>query len=356
MQISNPNNLRPRSKNNIMGAQRLSEAKLLFLAFPVLAIIIVSGCTAGNTVSGNGVSVKEFSPDFSEVYSGEQVTFRLLLKNEGSVDAKGVHAELLGLDEDWCNKDGSQCGSSAGGRLENWPNEAECVYGGTGFTMIAPNPLQGTSGDSHACTWTYTAPPLSKGFTITYTPIVRVFYPYKSGVTKLITFGSSAEMRRIQDSGGKLPAETAASTSSPVQLAIETKGPIRFSGDRVAFPLEITITNVGSGAPCSTGAANQDSMQEACKATVSGEDAKNKVTLKVTLDKQMKIMDQECQALTSGKTISLYKGQNALVCDIEASGLTDAPTQKTLQAEAFYEYFTDTSSSVKVTGRREPGS
>jgi len=327
----------------------------VFLALPVIAILLVSGCTTANTASGNGVVVKAFAPDFSEVYSGEAVTFSLLLKNEGSAEAKNVHAELLGLDEDWCSKDGTKCGTSLGGRLENWPNEPECKYGGEGFSMPAPNPLQGTTGGSHVCTWTYTTPPLSKGFTITYTPVARVFYPYKSAVTKLITFGSNAELRRIQDSGGKLPIETTASTSSPIQLIIETKGPIRFWEGGVAFPLEITIKNIGGGAPCSTGAASEDRMKDACKATVSGEEAKNKITLKISLDSQMQVMDEECQALASyGKLISLYKGQNALVCDIEASGLTEIPTQRTIQVEAFYEYFTDTETSIKVTGRRAP--
>ncbi len=329
--------------------------QLCFPVIPIMAILLVSGCTnITTTTGGKGVSVKEFAPDFSEIYSGEPVTFRLLVKNEGSVDTMGAHAELLGLDEDWCGNGENSCGASYGGRLEKLPNEPECQYEGEGFSMLAPDPLKGTSGSSHTCTWSYKAPLLDKGFAITYTPVARVFYPYKSAVTKQITFGSSSELRRIQDSGGTLPTETSASTDSPIQLAIQTSGPIRFWEDNVAFPLEITISNAGGGTPCSTGGTGLDSMKDSCKAAVSGEDAKNKVTLKVTLDPGMEVMDEECEPLTSGETIPLLKGQNAFVCDIVISGLSEIASQRTIKAEAFYEYFTDTQSSIKVTGRRSP--
>jgi hypothetical protein len=326
------------------------------MLFPILPLIIMlfSGCTSITTASGKGVMVKEFAPDFSEIYSGEPVTFRLLLKNEGSVEAKGAHAELLGLDEDWCSSTGG-CRSSGGGRLEKLPNEPECQYEGGGFSMPAPNPLMGTAGGTQICTWTYSAPVLDKGFTITYMPVARVFYSYKSAVTKLITFGSTSELRRMQDSGGTLPSETSSSTESPVQLSIQTSGPIRFWEDSVAFPLEVTITNAGGGIPCSSGAASHDGMKDACKAGVSGEDAKNKVTLRITMDSMTKLMDEECQPLESGKTISLLKSQNSFVCDIEASGLSEIPSQRTIKVEAFYEYFTDTQTTIKVTGRRSTG-
>jgi len=339
-----------------MGAARLSGSSVLFLAFPVLAILLISGCTTGTTTTGKGVTVKEFSTDFSQVYSGEAVTFRVLLKNEGTVEAKSVHAELLGLDEDWCSPT-QGCGTSAGNRLEKWPNEPECKYGGSGFNMIPPDPTTGTEGASHVCTWTYAAPELDKGFTISYTAISRVFYSYKSIESKLINFGSSAEIRKLQDSGDKLPTEVVATSNSPLQVTIETSGPIRFWEGKVSFPLTITVKNLGQGAPCSkTGMTTYENMKDACKATVSGEDSKNRVVLKATLDSKMKFMDSECQALASGLLISLYKGENALSCDVEASDLTDEPTQRAITVEAYYEYFTDTETKVTVIGRRTPGS
>jgi hypothetical protein len=349
-----------------MVTERLSEAKLFFLALPVLAIILVSGCTTGSTVSGNGVIVKEFAPEFTEIYAGEPVTFRLLMQNQGSVNANNVHAELLGLDEDWCASQtgGNTCKSSAGNRAEMLPNEPECQYTGTNFNMLAPDPTRGTSGGSHICTWTYNAPPIQKGFTITYTPTVRVFYAYNSGVVKLITFGSSNELRNIQDTGGKLPAETKSQTSSPIMLDIQTKGPIRFwQGENgVIVPVEITINNVGGGIACAD--PNSGKIQGSCKSTVaqSGENAQNKVKLTISFgtdsSSKMSLQGEACAGFSTGKVISLWKGQsNSIVCEVLAAGLNSVSTvQRMIQVTADYEYYTDTSSSIKVIGRETVGS
>ena len=341
-----------------MGATLSSKASLLFLALPLLALL-ASGCTTTNTsATTNGIAVKSFGPDFSEVYSGETVKFNLLLKNEGSVDTSGVHAELLGLDEDWCSASGTggtQCRASAGGRLENLPNEQDCQYTGSGFKMYAASSIHGTDGSTHTCSWTYVAPQIAKDFSIQYVPIARTFFPYKSAVTKLITFGSTNEIRRLQDSGSKFPMETVSSTVSPVQLTIETKGPIRFWGGTVAFPLEITITNAGGGAPCSTGANTIEGVRNNCKGTVAGDSAKDRITLRVVLGSNMQFMDPECQLLTSTMVVALYKGKNSIVCDIQASGMSEVPIQKAVTVEAYYEYYTDTTSSIRLTGRRVAG-
>lgn len=327
------------------------------LIIPLLAILLVSGCTAGNTTSGTGVVVKEFAPEFTEIYAGEPVTFRLLMKNEGSVDAANVHAELLGLDEDWCNPT-QGCTTSSGNRQEKLPNEDECKYGGSGFNMLAPDTQRGTSGASHICTWTYKAPPIQKGFTITYTPIARTYYSYSGGVTKLITFGSSSELRRIQDSSGKLPVETKSQSSGPITVDIQTQGPIRFWSDEkmITFPLEITINNVGGGVACAYDVSTKlipggSYEQDACK---KDEKYKNKVFIKIDLGANSKMsLSTECDGFKSGKQLSLWKGQsNSVVCEVTATDLDpNGPSQKPINVQAFYEYYTDTSSSIKVIGR-----
>ncbi|MEM7815565.1 MAG: hypothetical protein QXN71_00420 [Candidatus Aenigmatarchaeota archaeon] len=314
-----------------------------------LAVLIVSGCTQP-PASGKGVSLIDFGPDHPEVYSREPVTFRLLIRNEGYVEAKNAHAELLGIDEDWCSiQSGNKCTPSQGKRLEMLPNEDLCRYTGNGFNLLPADRQAGTHGQEQICTWTYNAPPLDKGFKITYTPVVRVFYSYKSAVTKLITFGSSSEIRRIRDSGGSLPSETTSSTEGPVQISIETKGPIRFWEQKVVFPVEITIKNVGNGAPCARDSS--DDTKKACKATVAGDEAKNKARIKITMDRNMKLLG-ECAGFEAGVTLPLYKGQNSFVCDMEASGLNfEGTVQKTIKAEALYEYFFDATSSITVIGR-----
>jgi hypothetical protein len=329
----------------------------MFVVFPLflLAILMTSGCT-NTTSSGKGVSSLAFEPDHTEIYPGESVTFRAHMKNQGYVETTGAHAELLGLDEDWCGAIGTtDCRLSGGNRLEKLPNEPQCRYysPGIGFSLLPASREIANSGGEQVCSWTYKAPPLSAGFEMKYTPILRVFYPYKTAVTKLITFASSDELRRIRDSGGSLPAETTGDTEGPVRISIETKGPIRFLENSVIFPLEIKITNAASGAPCSIGWQSVAESKDACKGGISGEGAKNKVTLKVTLDDQTDFVDDECMGFNSGEVIPLMKGQNTFVCDVQASGLDPvASVQKNIVVEAFYEYFFDVESSIRLIGRR----
>jgi hypothetical protein len=345
-----------------MRAEVLSGAKPLLLVLPLLAAILISGCTTGNTTTGTGVVVKEFAPEFTEIYAGEPVTFRLLMQNQGSVDAKNVHAELLGLDEDWCNPT-QECTTSSGGRQEKTPNEPECAYGSSGgFNLLAPDAQRGTSGASHICTWTYKAPPIQKGFTITYTPTARTYYSYSGGVTKLITFGSSSELRRIQDTGGKLPVETKSQTSGPITVDIQTQGPIRFWSDekKITFPLEVTINNVGGGVACAfegyeggirEGDFGTVNLKDSCK---RDEKYKNKVIVAINLVSNSKMtLSTECKDFSSGKQISLWKGQsNSIVCEVTATDLdVTGPSQKSITVQAYYEYYTDTTSSIKVIGR-----
>jgi hypothetical protein len=358
-----------------MAAKPVSLRKA-FLFIPILAALMLSGCTllgTTTTSSGVGVVIKEFAPEFKEIYAGEPVTFRMLLKNEGSVDAINGFAELLGLDEDWCaSQTASQttglqtCTNSDGGRPEMLPNDA-CSYksSGAGFKLLAPDTQRGTEGGTQICTWTYKAPAIEKGFTIAYTPTARTFYTYKSGVVKLITFGSSSELRTIQDKGSALPTETVSTTSGPVQLGIETTGPIRFwpEENTVILPLEITIKNVGGGVACADEGITyktKSPQENLCRA-VKGETPKNKVRIKITFGagtdsataSKMKL-STECTGFETGKTIALWKGQsNTIVCEVTASSLSSGATiQRMINVEAVYDYYTDTTSSITVIGRK----
>ena len=165
---------------------------------PILLLVLVvcaSGCTNTKT-AGKGVIIEAFEPDHPEIYSGEPVVFRLLVRNTGSVEARNVHAELLGIDEDWCCKPaGTPEEKGRWLNREKLPNEEECRYNGEGFSLAAPDPSMGTSGGTHTCTWSYRAPTIERGFSLTYRPTARVFYTYSTTTTKLITFGSSAELR-----------------------------------------------------------------------------------------------------------------------------------------------------------------
>ncbi len=329
------------------------------LLFSVLVVIVVSGCISPIspiTPSAGGLSVESFTTDLqlSEFYSEEPITFQIKFRNTGSVKAENVFAELLGLDEDWCCDDIGK-GPWTGGK-EKLPNEDKCRYTGDGFTMDPPNPEMGTQGESAVCSWTYMTPDIPKNIpNVPYHPSVRLFYSYKTIFQRTITFGSHQDLRNIQDLGGSLPVSTGTLTSSPILLTLDVNSPVRFwttstGNGEVTFPIEISIENIGGGVACAT----KSSIHKSCKSTQGGQEAKNKIRLKINVGPDL-MLGEECQEFGSvdGNVVSLWKGKsNAITCDVKVSGLMNTGSvQKKITLEAAYEYVIDSDMEIKVTGK-----
>jgi len=295
----------------------------------LILVLSVAGCTVPgtSTVTGNGVVIEAFEPDFPQAFAKESIQFQIRVKNTGSVDAEKVQAKLLGL-EDWAKKT-STC--------------QDTLDSTNGIKLLAPVPEQGVSGESESCIWTYTAPETPQGLSVTYNPHVRLYYEYKSNTVKSITFASQQELRNIESSGKALPAETVSSTNSPVSITIVTKGPIRFWTEggtgSVTFPLEIKIDNVGGGVVCSS--------VDDCK------NGRNWNKLKLTIKKSKGLESEDCKDYFNGKEIELWRGQsNTIVCRVTVSELsTVGAVQRLVEAEANYGYFIDRSTSVTVNWR-----
>ena len=195
----------------------------------VVAVLLVSGCTQAGT--GNGVKVLDFGPDLSKVYPGEVVNFNLRFQNTGSLNAGGVFAELLGLDEDWYDSGLGDIGGGPWEGGEKLPNEKECRYTeGVHKTLLAPNPQYGTPGETQSCSWTYKAPgedKVSRDMDRTYPITARVYYDYRTEVVKLVPFLSKEEVLKLRDRGATIQLSDVSSTSSPVSISLETDSPIR---------------------------------------------------------------------------------------------------------------------------------
>lgn len=296
--------------------------KALVLLLPVVAVLLISGCTVPGltpvTPTGTGVTIDAFEPDFSDVFSREPVQLQLKVSNTGSVDASDVKPSIQGIGTtDWdVNLISSGCGS---------------------FGLLAPDPARGTSGGTKTCIWSLKAPSVPKGLSTTYNPQVRLDYAYESTTVKSITLLPLAEARRLQNLGQQLPAETVSSTAGPIQLTITTKGPIRVFESNLEFPLEIKIQNVGGGTVC----------DGECDSTG---DNWNKLPYTINTG-DMNLVD--CQA--SG-TIALFKGQtNTITCTVQVQQVPENQIQKQVTVSAGrgtnkYHYFIDRSTSIKVTG------
>ena len=325
---------------------------ILLLTLLVLAALLVSGCTINPALSPatpattrSGVIIERFGPVFHEIQSEEPVTFRLSVRNAGSVDATDVHAELLGLDQAWCEN--TRCQTSAGGFAEKLPEEEECRYTGQGFNLKAPDPTLGSPGETRECTWKYVAPTLDRDLKVTYDATARVFYTYQSSTVESVIIGSIDELKRVQDSGGTIPSQTVSKSVSPIEISVAIQSPVRSWKNSATFPVKITVQNIGGGFAC---ARNSGPMKDACKKT-SPEYEKNRdrVLLKIT-GNNLELSD-DCTGFENGEPFSLARGiSNSFLCDITATGLNQGLVERTLTVTATYEYATDSQATITVAG------
>lgn len=299
-------------------------------AFLAIVIVFVSGCTT--IESGNGIAIQDFGPDLPDAISGEEVSFLARVKNTGSQTASKVYADLLGISSDW---HGEQVGNGPRDNGEKLPEEEECRYT-NGFSLLPPDPQYGTEGSSHICTWKYLAPQLPQGASLTYSPILRVYYAYQSETVKLVNILSRNQLRSVQDSGGALPSETVSQSRSPIKLDVETPGPVRASHDTVDFQIKITLTNLDSGTAC-----YPNSIEE-CR---GGNANWNRIKISIKTPPSMSASD--CGDII----LDLFKGMsNSITCTITAGGIDlGIPNQVTITVTADYMYIIDKQASISVS-------
>ena len=286
---------------------------------PVVLVVLASGCilpgggpavfTPGTT--GKGVVIEQFEPDFREAVSGQPVQFEYLIKNTGSVPAKKCHEKIFGLDE-----------ASWGG--------VPSTCSGEGKYLEPPNPIYGTGGGSYSCVSRgITAPALPPDTSYTYKPLLRVYCDFESRTLTNINLLPLADARRLQNEGKTFTSFTASKTSSPIEITITPKQPIRVVGGSATFPFEVRLTNVGGG--------------QACEKDCEKEDNWNRVSVK---------LDSDTLALAGGseKIVTCYKNTAAFTCTATASGIS-APKTGTIEATANYQYIVDKTTSITVTGQ-----
>ncbi len=278
--------------------------KYIFLAF--VLVIVVSGCIAKGTRE-SGVVVKEFRTDFNEIYSNEEAELMVLIKNAGSVDAKNVNLNLIGID-DW-----------------------DCNYKEFTADILLAQTLE-TDGEERQYIWKCKAPDLSSNERVTYHPEVKIDYEYSSDLIKSLTILRKDELKRIQDSGKSLPTETISRTNSPIFMELQFMTPIRYSDEtsELRIPLTIKINNAGKGVPCTD--------------TCSGEDI-NKVKIK------LEGMDTEgCDIENSVKLWNSKERTITCTGVITNMGKTTM-NKKMIRVHADYKYIIEQFTNIDVIGK-----
>jgi len=274
----------------------------------VTLVVFLSGCEVAPSTGGQvaGVVVTSFGPDIPEIYSGDDVTFNLMVENVGEEDATVVQAKLFGLGTDW-----------------TWTKNYRNV---NPTTLLKSQPEFKVPGGVGDLQWTTTSPSDLRVDT-TYTAAVRVKYDYET-----TAYGS---IKLYHKDYLKTRPEEAASImkSSGIESFSVTKAPITVSLTGVARPIvstggtsasiAILIENVGPGTPFDT---TEDDM------TITVE----KFTVGTTT------------CVSAGTTKRLPRGGTGSVsCTFTVPSFTDFTTLP-VSVELSYSYFIDASSSIKV--------
>jgi hypothetical protein len=305
--------------------------KAITLVLIVFCSILVSGCTGPQTPTGSGIIIENFVSYPSEMYSGESFNLQLMARNAGSFDARNVRFELSNVGTAYENK-GLEIAC-----------ETECPHVIDRF--LAPDPQAGTTGESVTCIWKCSAPEdIPRNERLVFNPNIRVYYYYESSIVKSVTIASEDELRSLNAQGRPLPSETTSLTEGPIRLGIQTRSPVKYTekANEVAFPISISIENVGGGVAC----------YPSCS------DPANRDRILLEMGPESGISLKDCGTWMYNE-VDLWEGRTrTVVCDGEISLFSEIGDKwgglnilkKTLNMKASYEYFTDASTSLTVTG------
>jgi len=297
----------------------------------IFSMVLLSGCTGPQTTSGKGIVIENFISNPSEMYSGESFDLQLMIRNTGSVDAENVRFDLSNVGTTYENK----------GLEISCESECEEVI----ERFLAPDPEAGTIGESKTCIWKCSAPEeIPRNAKITFNPSMRVYYDYECGIVKSVTIVSEDELKSIQAQGRPLPSETSDLTGGPVRLSIQMRSPVKYlkDSDKVEFPISISVENTGGGVACHPSCNDPENW--------------NKVFLEMDPQSGMSLKDCDVGMFNE---VDLWEGrERTIVCDGELSLFSITGDrwggvnilQKTLNVKATYEYFTDATTSLTVTG------
>ncbi|RLJ01624.1 MAG: hypothetical protein DRP11_04110 [Candidatus Aenigmatarchaeota archaeon] len=300
--------------------------------------VLIGGCTVpgipegvgggGGAITGTGLVITDFSPDFSSVRSGDSLELYLEVENRGQAPAVGPFAYLYGINmDDW--------GSDDSDRVHYLANDLS-------GTLEPPDENLGVPGEVSDTSWSLTAPDVDPGIKSTYEPRVRVFYKYTNGATARIPLISESEADRMRSAGEALPSSVdIITTAGPIGVEVTARAPVIIkSGSDNSFRTIVRLTNLMGGSPY-----NPDKHGD----TEIGQDDLNIV--RATLSVSSGTIDCGDGPDTSfTKDVSLRRGTGTVSCDIDPPDTVATREDMTLKVELEYGYMVDSVTSIEVTG------
>jgi hypothetical protein len=298
--------------------------KALLLILPLLAAVMVSGCTGSGTgvTIGNGMAILNWEPTYSSVESGDELQLRIRIQNQGEAIAKDVRAVLSGINlEDWNGR---------------WARGEEIDIG----DLLPPDSIQGTQGQVAQDTFDIVAPDLPKGTTQQYNPSIRIYYDYKTNAAKQITLVNENELKRLQDKGETISSTDTKTSAGPLKVTVTTGKFIkaRESGSYYSntFPITIDIQNVGGGV-----VSYQDHPEDDYKVDIDMDYPSSRLRL------------LDCKEVDDGY-FTLWKGKDAsITCNMQITYPPLSTEENNIKIYLDYEYYVDSRTTIAVTGNEE---
>jgi len=304
-----------------------------------LVVVLVSGCTlpgGGTGVSGKGIVIKSFEPSLKDVESDENLLLHLEVQNQGDVKGRAA-AKLIGISP-------TEWGVFQTDQLLD--------------DLVPADPERGTEGAVATADWRLTSPNLKKGESVTYEPMVRVYYSYETRAKKPVWFVTSDELRRIVQNGQSLQSETTQVTGGPLSVNIKTGEFIRTKEENYMqsyFPIQIDITNTGGGL-----IAGENYPIGIEVELPDGVMFKSECPPRSQTEWTGSFYDMSLPAgLTrpiSPKTILMWNGKDAkITCELKVITPPSVKDKRDISVTLKYIYYTDAETQVHVTGTEEWG-
>jgi hypothetical protein len=312
-------------------------------------VVLVSGCIGQTTVTvttSNGLVIKSFSPDFSEVRSGEQVVLSMMTENVGEADATDISAELFGL-----NIGGTEWSLTGGStRVSKIP----------GNILRRADPSKSLTGESFEFSWLLNAPSNLR-VDNTYTADARVYFKYKTSFISSLRFITydylkslpTDKFEQMKQSAGVVQSKV---SGAPIQISATVGNrPLVVYNDGQTFSVQIMISNAGGGY-----AFGKDANYPGFPSNVSTLANSDLHKIYVSISSDLRI---DCSSVLTGGdakhgTITLTRGKTrTMFCTITIPTKASIPNTMdyALSIDLDYGYYVDSSTSIKVLKVETPG-
>ena len=307
--------------------------KKLLLIFLVL-VFLISGCMGQGDKSqaNNGIIIKDFSFDYSPIYSGEQIGLTLEVQNVGEERGILKKVTIYGVDV----KEGSSSELTWG-----LPKPGETFKMDTSHTdfpkdpLFPPDPTTGFEGDTWYYSWLPQAPTQTRTST-DYTFDVRVEYGYSTIYTGTVRIIDNDYLRTLtEDERNKLIEQGGVVESSVSGGPLSVSGAsgrhfIVRSSNSEERGIKFKVENVGSGFAYDTDLSDTTKLHQIRVANV--------------MPSEFIRCDKTTLKLSRGKT-------GMLSCNITVPGLSSEWTNKLDKKFSIilaYEYYVDGKTSITV--------